>query len=177
MKLAGLPLLLFVGLVIVLSVGLTLNPKHVPSPLIGKPAPALDLRYLDGSQSEFDSRRVKDKVWILNVWASWCDSCRAEHRQIRRLKEQRAVVLVGFNYKDEPEAARAWLRQHGNPYDYTLRDGEGETGLEWGVYAVPETFVIDQKGVIRYKHVGPVKAEDIRETILPLLGRLQGEKT
>jgi len=176
MNLSRFPLLVFVGLVVILAIGLTLDPKQIPSPLIDKPAPELQLPYLDDPQMTFDTRKMNGQVWILNVWASWCNSCRAEHNQIRRhLTGEQAVVLVGMNYKDKAAAAEAWLGKHGNPYDYTLRDGQGQAGLEWGVYAVPETFVIDQQGIIRYKHIGPLQEEDIRKTMLPLLRRLQGE--
>jgi cytochrome c biogenesis protein CcmG, thiol:disulfide interchange protein DsbE len=111
----------------------------------------------------------------LNVWASWCASCRSEHPVLNQLAQQKAAVIIGLNYKDEPDAAKSWLMQLGNPYDVSIMDQDGRIGIDWGVYGVPETFVIDRQGVVRYKHTGPVTPEDVQKTFLPLIIQLQAE--
>ena len=118
---------------------------------------------------------LKGKVWLFNVWASWCVSCRSEHPVLNQLAQQKAAVIVGLNYKDKPEAAKGWLAQLGNPYDVSIMDQDGRIGIDWGVYGVPETFVIDKQGVIRYKHTGPVTPEDVQQIFLPLIAKLQVE--
>ncbi|MGB1612169.1 MAG: DsbE family thiol:disulfide interchange protein, partial [Arenicellales bacterium] len=114
------------------------------------------------------------RVWVLNVFASWCVACRAEHGLLNDLASKQLVTLVGLNYKDEPSDARSWLRELGNPYDVVAVDSQGQVGLDWGVYGVPETFVIDADGTIRFKHIGPVDARVIEEQILPLVRKLKG---
>jgi len=114
-------------------------------------------------------------VWIFNVWASWCGSCRIEHPIFNQLAKKKLVTLVGLNYKDEPEAAKQWLAQLGNPYDISVMDQEGRTGIDYGVYGVPETFIIDKKGIIRYKHTGPVEVNDMQNILIPLIKQLQAE--
>ena len=169
-----IPLLLFAVIGGFLAVGLKLDPREVPSPLIDKPAPEFRLPRLLLMDGSIGTPDLKGQVWILNVWASWCVACRAEHPLFNDLAAQRVVTMVDLNYKDEPRDARSWLRELGNPYDAIAVDQEGKVGIDWGVYGVPETFVIDQSGVIRYKHIGPVDAKAMSETILPLVRKLKG---
>ncbi len=169
------PLLLFALLAIFLAIGLQLNPRDIPSPLIEKPAPAFDLPVLSNPEQRFSIDMMKGQVWVLNVWASWCVSCRAEHKVLNRFARFKAAHLVGLNYKDEPQDARRWLTQLGNPYYVNVIDYEGRTGIDYGVYGVPETYIIDKKGIIRYKHTGPVADPDIETTFLPLIKQLKAE--
>ena len=173
------PLGIFILLVCFLAVGLTLNPREVPSPLIGKPAPAFELPVLQQPGERFDAaaRRfapsdMRGKVWLLNVWASWCVSCRDEHPVLVELSKRGVMPILGLNYKDKGEEATAWLKQFGNPYDLSVVDADGRIGIDYGVYGVPETYVIDRKGVIRYKHIGPVTPEAAKSKIEPLLREL-----
>ena len=168
-----IPLALFVVLVGFLVVGLGLNPREVPSPLVGKPAPEFKLARLDRPERLLGPTDLKGQVWLLNVWASWCVSCRIEHPLLVELSKSKLVPLVGLNYKDKPDEGIAWLAQHGNPYDVSVVDRDGSVGIDWGVYGVPETFVVDKAGVIRYKHIGPVDAAAIEKKILPLVRELQ----
>lgn len=167
-----LPLGIFGLLVVLLGLGLTMDPKKVPSPLIGKPAPAFNLPQLHNQQVSFAPENFKGKVWILNVWASWCISCRAEHKVITKLANMKLVDIVGLNYKDEPKDGQLWLQQFGNPYTLSALDYEGRAGIDWGVYGVPETFVIGKDGLIKYKHIGPVTDQALVEEILPVLKTL-----
>ncbi|MGR9099365.1 MAG: DsbE family thiol:disulfide interchange protein [Gammaproteobacteria bacterium] len=167
------PFLLFLLLAVFLSLGLKLNPREIPSPLIDKQAPDFSLPILHNPGRFLDKKTLTGKVWLLNVWASWCVSCRAEHPVLNAFAGSKSVVIIGLNYKDDPEAARNWLRQLGNPYDASLMDLEGRVGIDWGVYGVPETFVIDKGGVVRHKHVGPLKESDVRETLAPLIAQLE----
>lgn len=169
-----IPLGVFLVMVVFLGIGLTLDPREVPSPFIGKPAPAFKLAQLHDASATFSPDDMKGKVWLLNVWASWCVSCRAEHKVINRLARMKLVDVVGLNYKDEPEDARRWLKQLGNPYLASAMDIEGKVGIDWGVYGVPETFVIDQQGIVRHKHIGPITDQSLDETILPLIHKLKG---
>jgi cytochrome c biogenesis protein CcmG/thiol:disulfide interchange protein DsbE len=168
-----IPLALFLVLVIFLGVGLRLNPREVPSPLIGKPAPAFQLSQLHESGRLVANRDMLGKVWLLNVWASWCVSCRDEHPVLVDLAKRNVVPIYGLNYKDKREDALAWLRHFGDPYALSIADAEGRVGIDYGVYGVPETFVIDKSGVIRYKQIGPLTPEVLRDKILPLVQRLQ----
>ena len=171
MKRHLLPLIAFLVLVGFLAVGLKLDPREVPSPLIGKPAPAFSLPRLDAPAQRLSSQEMRGKVWVLNVWASWCGPCRQEHPLIADLAKSGAAVY-GLNYKDKPADAVAWLAELGNPYVATVSDVEGLVGIDFGVYGVPETFVIDQAGVIRLKHIGPMTPEALRDRVLPLLRKL-----
>ncbi len=166
-----LPLLVFALLVLVLAIGLTLNPRLVPSPLIGKPAPAFDLPLLNG-EGRFTQEDFKGQITLLNVWASWCYVCRIEHQAITQLAKQ-GVRVVGLNYKDDPADANAWLQQLGNPYEKIIADADGRVGIEWGVYGAPETFVIDQNGIIREKCIGEVNRDFIENRLQPLMQLLQ----
>ncbi len=168
-----LPLVIFLVLAAFLYVGLGLNPREVPSPLINKPAPTFNLPQLDDPAKKFSPEEMKGKVWLLNVWASWCVSCKEEHPILMSLARQNIVPIYGLDYKDKREDAEMWLRSGGNPYTVTAMDRDGRIGIDYGVYGVPETYVIDKEGVIRYKEIGPVTHENLREKILPLVAELQ----
>lgn len=169
-----IPLGIFVVLVIFLGRGLSLDPREVPSPLIGKPAPAFSLAQLDNPAQMIGTEQLRGQVWILNVWASWCVACRDEHPVLVEFSKTGVVPIYGLNYKDKREPAKNWLQQLGNPYTASIFDESGRVGIDFGVYGVPETFVIDKQGVIRYKKTGPVTPETIQSTILPLVKKLQG---
>jgi len=168
-----LPLLLFVVLLIFLWVGLSLDPREVPSPLVGKAAPAFRLARLDDPGKSVAEGDLRGQVWLLNVWASWCVSCVEEHPLLVELSKQALVPIYGLNYKDNRPAAQAWLARNGNPYTLSVSDPDGKVGIDYGVYGVPETYVIDKSGVIRFKQIGPVTLKVLSERILPLVKRLQ----
>jgi len=170
---SALPLVVFVLMAGLLGYGLRLDPKKVPSPLIDKPAPEFSLSILESPSRQLSTRDMAGQVWVLNVWASWCVSCRAEHVVITALANRNLVPVVGLNYKDEPADATRWLEQFGNPYATSVMDQDGRVGIDWGVYGVPETFVIGADGMIKYKHIGPVTHESLEQTILPILKELQ----
>jgi cytochrome c biogenesis protein CcmG/thiol:disulfide interchange protein DsbE len=165
---------IFAALVGLLAVGLTLNPRQVPSPLIGKPAPAFELPLLHEPDKTFSQKDMLGAVWILNVWASWCPPCLAEHPIVTDLARSGVAPVVGLNYKDAREDALPWLKRNGDPYKLSVFDQAGRIGIDYGVYGVPETYVIDQKGVIRYKHIGPLTPEIAAKKIRPLIGELNG---
>ena len=167
-----LPLLAFLVLAGFLARGLNLDPREVPSPLIDKPAPSFALTRLDDPSATMNRDDLLGKVWMLNVWASWCVACREEHPLLVEFSKRRVVPIYGLNYKDQRGDASAWLARFGNPYDASLFDDEGRVGIDFGVYGVPETFVIDQNGVIRMKHIGPLTPEVIATKIEPLLKKL-----
>jgi cytochrome c biogenesis protein CcmG, thiol:disulfide interchange protein DsbE len=167
-----IPLGLFIVLVAFLAVGLNLNPREVPSPLIGKPAPAFALTRLDASDQTLKRDDLLGKVWVLNVWASWCAPCRDEHPVLVDFARSKRVPVYGLNYKDTRPAGLAFLAQMGNPYEATLFDGDGRVGIDYGVYGVPETYVVDQKGIIRLKYIGPLTPEVVRSKIEPVLKEL-----
>ena len=167
-----IPLALFGVLAWFLFAGLSLNPREVPSPLIGKPAPAFSLPRLDDPAKSVGRADLLGRVWVLNVWASWCAPCRQEHPLVVDFARRSKVPVVGLNYKDRPGDASAWLARLGNPYLMNLIDFDGKVGIDFGVYGVPETFVIDAQGVIRFKHVGPLTEATLRERIEPLLKQL-----
>ena len=169
------PLVIFVVLVGFLAAGLRLDPHQVPSPLINRPAPAFDLPRLDDPQLTVSTQDLRGKVWLLNVWASWCVSCQQEHPLLVSLAQTGRVPVYGLNYKDQREAALDWLARHGNPYVQSLSDPEGLVGIDYGVYGVPETFVVDKQGVIRHKHTGPVTPQDLSGTLLPLVEKLNAQ--
>ncbi len=171
---ALIPLAVFLGLVWFLWAGLFLDPKEVPSPLINKPAPAFALTRLDQPGTTIRRDDMLGKVWILNVWASWCVACRAEHPLLVEFSRKKLVPIYGLNYKDQRPDGMKWLANFGNPYEASLFDQEGRVGIDFGVYGVPETFVIDQQGVIRYKQIGPVSPEILRDEIEPLVRKLNG---
>ena len=173
MKRFLIPLVLFLVLVGFLAKGLFLDPHEVPSPLIGKPAPAFELTQLAQPQLKFSPAEMRGKVWLLNVWASWCVSCREEHPVLVRLARTGAVPLYGLNYKDQRQDGLRWLAQFGDPYLLSSFDGDGRVGIDYGVYGVPETYVIDKAGIIRYKQIGPVTQEALDNKILPLVKELE----
>ena len=166
------PLALFAVLLGFLTVGLNLNPREVPSPLIGKPAPAFELSRLDDPALKLTHADLQGQVWILNVWASWCVACREEHPLLVDFARRTTVPLYGLNYKDKRSDGLAWLARFGNPYKASLFDADGRVGIDFGVYGVPETFVIDKQGVVRFKQIGPVTPEVLRDRIEPLLKQL-----
>ncbi|MFL6663010.1 MAG: DsbE family thiol:disulfide interchange protein [Rhizobacter sp.] len=171
------PLGLFVALAVFLGVGLDRNPQELPSPLVGRIAPAFDLPRLEAAAAapgeRFTPADMKGRVWMLNVWASWCVSCRQEHPVLLEIAKRAVVPLVGLDYKDADPEARAWLAQHGNPYLLSAVDADGRVGIDYGVYGVPETYVIDKLGTIRFKQVGPINQELLEKKILPLVRELQ----
>lgn len=169
----ALPLAAFLVLAVFLMRGLSLNPREVPSPFIGKPAPSFSLPQLATPDKRFDPADLKGQVWLLNVWASWCVACRIEHPLLVELSRGKNVPIVGLNYKDTPEAASAWLAQWGNPYSLSVKDRDGRVGIDYGVYGVPETFLIDKQGVIRFKQIGPLTEDVWKSRMLPLIQALQ----
>ncbi len=166
------PLFLFFVLIGFLAYGLGLNPREVPSPLVGKPAPQFQLAKLDAPDTYFGLEDMRGKVWLLNVWASWCVSCRQEHPVLVELQRSGLVPVVGLNYKDTLDAAKGWLRDYGNPYVVNVVDMDGRVGIDYGVYGTPETFLIDQDGIIRYKHIGPLNRDAVRNVLLPKIAEL-----
>lgn len=170
---ALIPLGLFVALVALLGIGLTLNPREIPSPLIDKPAPAFRLPQLTRPDA-LSLDDMRGQVWLLNVWASWCVACREEHDTLVAFSRRGVVPLVGLNYKDKQPEALAWLSQHGDPYSTSIVDADGRVGIDYGVYGVPETFLIDRNGRIRYKHIGPLTPEAVERELMPRIKELKG---
>lgn len=186
------PLIAFIVLVVLLAVGLKLNPREVPSPLVGKPAPAFNLPILAAPDQKFTPADMQGKVWLLNVWSSWCVSCREEHPLLVQLAKRNILPVVGLNYKEvrgdgaldssrfSPEEeialsrqrANRWLRERGDPYVLTALDLDGRVGIDYGVYGVPETYLIDKAGVIRFKQIGPITPQALEQKILPLVAEL-----
>ena len=186
------PLIGFIVLVVLLAVGLRLDPHDVPSPLVGKPAPLFSLEEIGRPQQNFSPQQMRGKVWLLNVWSTWCVSCRQEHPVLVEMAKNSALTLVGLNYKEvrgdaafdmdkiAPEAerslalkrAQAWLKTHGDPYTLSTLDLDGRVGIDYGVYGVPETYVIDKAGLIRMKQTGPITPDVFSGKILPLVAEL-----
>ena len=171
------PFLIFIALVGLLSVGLTLNPRVVPSPLLDKPVPVFSLPQVHDVGAKIGSADLKGQVVLLNVWASWCVSCRLEHALLVNLAKSGEVPVYGLNYKDRREDAMRWLEYYGNPYTASAFDADGQVGIDFGVYGVPETYVIDGDGIIRYKHIGPIDDNTLDEKIVPLVRELKGRRT
>lgn len=170
------PLGIFAVLVLLLWVGLGLDPRKLPSPLIDKPAPQFTLSTLQDPAATFSTDQMRGQVWMFNIWASWCVSCRREHPVLLRLAKTGQLPIVGLNYKDTREDAFAYLRHGGgNPYASIPFDQDGSIGIEWGVYGTPETFLVDRKGTIRYKHVGPLHWQLVEDEILPMVRVLEAE--
>jgi cytochrome c biogenesis protein CcmG/thiol:disulfide interchange protein DsbE len=167
-----LPLGIFIVLVALLAVGLTLNPREVPSPLVGKPAPDFSVPQLHAADKTFSPKEMQGKVWLLNVWASWCVSCREEHPLLVEFGKTGTVPIVGLNYKDKREDGQRWLARFGDPYLLSAFDADGRVGINYGVYGVPETYLIDKAGVIRYKQIGPITPEVLKTKIIPLAQEL-----
>ena len=173
-----IPLVLFVVLVGFLAVGLRRDPRIVPSPLINKPAPLFTLPQLKEPAKNFSLAEMKGKVWLLNVWASWCIACRDEHPYLLDYAKSGAVPIYGLNYKDQPEEALAWLDELGDPYVLSAADNDGRVAIDFGVYGAPETFLIDQSGTVRFKHIGPLTPDIWSKKMMPLIQELnrQGNK-
>lgn len=169
-----LPLSIFIVLVGFLYVGLGLNPREVPSPFIDKPAPAFRVAQLHDAAKTISPEDMRGKVWLLNVWASWCVSCRQEHPLLVELSKRNIVPIVGLNYKDARNEGLAWLQEWGNPYVLSAYDADGKIGIDYGVYGVPETFLIDKAGVVRAKHIGPITPEALENKLLPKIRELNG---
>lgn len=170
---AVIPLVIFIGLVIVLAVGLNRDPRLVPSPLIGKPVPAFELPQLHDPEKTFGMNDLKGRVSLLNVWASWCASCRIEHPLLVEVAQQNTIPVYGLNYKDTRENAINWLDRLGDPYSAIAFDVEGKVGIDLGVYGAPETYIIDKNGMIAYKHIGPISVQDWQEKFLPVILKLK----
>ncbi len=163
----------FAAIGLLLAYGLRLDPRRIPSPLIGKPVPEFSLPPVKGRALGLSSADLVGEVSLVNVFASWCVACREEHPILMQLKEQGVVPVHGLNYKDKPDDAAAWLDRHGDPYTRTGADLDGRVAIDWGVYGVPETFVIDRAGRIAYKHIGPITPEALQGKILPLIEELR----
>ncbi|HXC72473.1 MAG TPA: DsbE family thiol:disulfide interchange protein [Pyrinomonadaceae bacterium] len=167
-----IPLALFLVLVVFLAIGLTRNPNELPSALIDKPAPTFRLPQLKQPDKTFSAEDMRGKVWMLNVWASWCVACRDEHPFMFEYQKSGAVPIYGLNYKDRPEDALGWLSELGDPYLLSAVDLDGRVAIDYGVYGAPETYIIDKKGTIRLKHVGPVMPDVWEKKILPMVQEL-----
>ncbi len=168
-----IPLALFGVLAAFLAVGLQRDPREIPSPLVSKAAPAFQVPQVAAADKVFSPQDMKGQVWMLNVWASWCVACRVEHPLLVEISRSKVVPLIGLDYKDSRPAALKFLAQFGDPYTLSAFDADGRVGIDYGVYGVPETFVIDKQGVIRYKHIGPITTEALDKTILPLIAQLK----
>jgi cytochrome c biogenesis protein CcmG/thiol:disulfide interchange protein DsbE len=166
------PLVAFGAMLVTFVLALGRDPKQLPSPLVGRPAPAFSAPVLQQPSTLLQSDALRGQVWVFNVWASWCGACRDEHDALMGLARQ-GVPLYGLNYKDTPGAAAAWLQQAGDPYRSSVVDAQGRIGMDYGVYGVPETFVIDRGGIVRYRHAGPVTPAVLQQELLPLLAELQ----
>jgi cytochrome c biogenesis protein CcmG/thiol:disulfide interchange protein DsbE len=170
-----LPLGIFIVLVVFLGIGLNRTPREVPSPLIDKPAPTFQVPQLHEPDKTISQKDMVGKVWLFNVWASWCVSCRQEHPVLVELSKKNVVPIVGLNYKDGREDGMKWLRDWGNPYVLSAFDQDGRVGIDYGVYGVPETFVVDKSGTIRYKHIGPLTQDVVEKKLLPLVQELNAK--
>ena len=173
MKKALIPLALFIVLVVFLAIGLTRDPHEIPSPFIGKPAPAFSAPLLHEPGRKFSAKDMLGQVWLLNTWASWCVACRQEHPILMEFAKTKTLPIIGLDYKDKEADGLKWLARFGDPYDMAVTDRDGRIGIDYGVYGVPETFLIDKAGVIRYKQIGPVTEEALAKKILPLIRELQ----
>jgi len=167
------PLLIFIVLVVFLGIGLTLNPREVPSPLIDKPMPAFSLAQLKDKDKTLSSADFLNEVSLFNVWASWCVACRVEHPVLLNLARTSVINIYGLNYKDNREEALRWLNNFGDPYTKSAHDLDGKVGIDFGVYGVPETFIVDHKGIIRYKHIGPITEDILQNKLMPIIEKLK----
>jgi cytochrome c biogenesis protein CcmG, thiol:disulfide interchange protein DsbE len=172
-----IPLGLFLVLVVFLAVGLSRDPREIPSALVNKPAPTFRLPQLKDQAKTFSAEDMRGKVWLLNVWASWCIACRDEHPYLFEYAKSGAAPIIGLNYKDRREDALGWLGELGDPYQLSAVDLDGRVGMDYGVYGAPETYVIDKSGTIRHKHVGPVTPDVWSQKVLPLVQELNREGT
>ncbi len=174
MKKFLIPIILFAVLGVLLAYGLHLDPRRIPSPLIGKQLPQFELPTLGNPGKIMTNADLRGHVVLVNVWASWCVACKEEHPLLVDLAQTKIVPIIGLNYKDNPADALAELKARGNPYDAIMVDSTGRTGIDWGVYGVPETFVVDKNGIIRYKQIGPITPRVWQQTLLPMVRKLQG---
>jgi cytochrome c biogenesis protein CcmG/thiol:disulfide interchange protein DsbE len=170
----ALPLILFLIIVTILARGLHLHPNQVPSPLINKPAPAFELPQLTAKKITTNKDFI-GHITLLNVWATWCYACAQEHAFLLELAKNEYLSLYGLNYKDDPVSAQKWLQEYGNPYRIVGVDKIGNVAIDLGVYGTPETFIIDKKGVIRYKQIGPITPEIWDQNLKPLVDKLRAE--
>ena len=170
-----LPVILFFVLCGFLFIGLYKDPSKVDSPLIGKPAPEFSLPRLEQPNDLFSEKEFLGKVSILNVWGTWCFACKQEHHILLDLAKRNVAPIYGLNYKDDTEQAKMYLRDFGNPFVSNAVDQSGRVAIDWGVYGAPETFIMDKKGIIRHKHIGPLTLEDVESEILPLIQNLNNE--
>lgn len=172
MKQVFLPAIGFFILVAVFLIALRGDPSKIPSPFIGKPAPAFSLPTLFDKNVTIDNDSIKGEVVLLNIWASWCTACQQEHHLLLALKEQHNIKLIGLNYKDKEQDAKTWLEKFEDPYAEIAYDFAGKVGIDWGVYGVPETFILDKDGIIRHKIIGPIDEDIVNQEILPLVEKL-----
>jgi len=170
---ALIPFAIFVALVVFLYTGLFRDPREIPSPLIDKPAPDFTLPQLHQPELQLKLADMQGKVWLLNVWASWCVACREEHPVLVQFAKQNVLPIIGLNYKDKRPDALTWLQEGGNPYTTSIVDAEGRVGIDYGVYGVPESFLIDAKGRIRYKVIGPITPTVLEKELLPRIKALK----
>lgn len=170
-----LPLALFAGIAWFLLKGLDRDPREIPSPLVGRPAPAVSVPLLGAAGPDWSPAQMRGQAWVLNVWGSWCAGCQVEHPLLNDWAKRGLAPIVGLAWKDAPEASQAWLARLGNPYALSISDRNGKAAIDWGVYGAPETFIIDKKGVIRDKHVGPLTADVIERRLAPLIAKLKAE--
>lgn len=166
----AIPVTILALLLVLLGIGLKLDPREVPSPLIGKPAPAFELPLLEGD-AILTPAALAGRPVLVNFFASWCAGCRVEHPLLLELARKEGVEIVGVDYKDDPAAGRQWLQRHGNPYRVVAVDRQGAAGLDWGVYGIPETFVLGADGTILFKQIGPMTPQAWERDIRPLLGK------
>ena len=169
------PLALFAGIAWFLLLGLSRDPREVPSPLIDKPAPAFSLPVLGDPSRQVTLEQMKGQVWVLNVWGSWCAGCKVEHPLLNDFARKDIAPILGMAWKDKPEASKAWLAQLGDPYKVSGMDLDGKVAIDWGVYGAPETFVIDKAGIVRDKHIGPLTRDVLDQRLIPLIRRLQAQ--
>ncbi len=168
-----IPVLIFAGLVAFFAIGLKRDPRYIPSPLIGKPAPAFELSAVEDPARKVSSRDFQGRMYVVNVWGTWCVGCREEHATLLEIARSNVVPIVGLNWKDELPLAQQWLQQLGNPYVATAFDPEGRVGIDWGVYGAPETFLVDGNGVVQYKHIAPLTMEVWQREFLPRIRQAQ----
>ena len=169
-----IPIVLFFGLLGFLARGLQLDPSELPSPFIEQPAPQFSLPSLYDA-TQYTPESFAGEVWLFNVWASWCRACITEHPMLVQMNKIDGLTMVGLNYKDIRDEGQAWLERFGNPFDKVLFDQKGSAGIDWGVYGVPETFIMDKQGKVRYKHIGPISEDDLKTKLAPLIETLKAE--
>lgn len=173
-----LPLIAFVVLVVLLIVGLTISDRKelLPSPLINKPVPAFDLPVLGRPEQRLSNESMLGKPYLVNFWASWCVTCTVEHPVVTALAESKKLTVLGMNFRDELDDAQAWLERHGNSYDIILRDADGRISIDFGVYAAPESFLVDPNGIIVFKQTGALTPEIVQNEILTRVAAMQGDQ-